>query len=789
MSEVTIHKTVAAPIAPRGVSSSIRVKLFWLRCRLAMWFLADGLSRLLLLLALLAVFDIWLDWTFRMDVPQRAIMLVLMLGGLGWVAYWKLVRPFTKSLTDDALILEIEDANAQLGESLISSVQFSRMSDDQFRGVSKPLVEATIEQGNRAAEDVSFGRTMNGKWFLINLGLLLLGAFVVIVGVMGVARSEKLGIWFRRDVLLANEHWPQKVFLAVEGVNDDGTIVMLRNETTTQYVALEPQSEGSPSEVFLDIKQSRGDTSLTMHPVEDLGGTRFDAKFEDTIDEFQFRARWRDTPTPLLSFTLFGTQRNWFYPLFNDVSTDWVSVKLVDQPDVKTLQLKVTAPQYAGGATQTLPPGKGPYYLLKGSALDIEGVANKPLSKAELRFAGQLKAMSISGEDRISASIPAGELAPGKFSIYLTDRGGLAAKRPVSFAINIREDRPPRLRAELVGVTGMVVPKAIVPFKCRVTDEYGINDVFLNYLWQGIGQDAPSAAGDVRFDQLQDLLGDKQLSFEDAFDLESLQLPTGISLRFRLKATDNDDITPDKEPGETPEFLLRIVTEDELRTDLLRREKEQRQAFERLMKDQEELRTDTEALQATVAGSDDYNAEQKQELMKIQRQQKLIATNIANVARVMEGMMAEIFNNRLEDEGGPLERRLVRRIIDPMMELSDTAVPVAVQHLDRSRRLSAEAAERDQALGEAVEQQIKIIDSMREILIHMVKVEGYQEAVNLLYQIEKAQSEVREKTEEERQRRIRELLEKGGEAEPVTPNPDGEDGAEPKPPAADPKPE
>ena len=51
---------------------------------------------------------------------------------------------------------------------------------------------------------------------------------------------------------------------------------------------------------------------------------------------------------------------------------------------------------------------------------------------------------------------------------------------------------------------------------------------------------------------------------------------------------------------------------------------------------------------------------------------------------------------------------------------------------------------------------------MNEILTHMVKSEGFQEAVNLLYEIQKMQTDVHLQTDKERQERIRKILEGSG---------------------------
>src|SRR5205814_9528029 len=136
----------------------------------------------------------------------------------------------------------------------------------------------------------------------------------------------------------------------------------------------------------------------------------------------------------------------------------------------------------------------------------------------------------------------------------------------------------------------------------------------------------------LTFDQLKDqLTAEKvgqtsrlpELAFDDVIELAPLKIPTGTGLSFRFEAADNDDISGPN-TGRSSEFLVRIVTEEELRTDLLRREKEQRQEFERLLKNQEDLLTDSRAFEAAVKGQPNLTAEQKDQLMGYHKRQKLV---------------------------------------------------------------------------------------------------------------------------------------------------------------------
>jgi hypothetical protein len=317
----------------------------------------------------------------------------------------------------------------------------------------------------------------------------------------------------------------------------------------------------------------------------------------------------------------------------------------------------------------------------------------------------------------------------------------------------------------LIGVSGMVVAKARVPFTCRVTDDFGITLAEVRYHWRGDDAAQSDGKGTLPFEQLKGEYGKNELAFEDAIELEPLAIPTGTGFNFHFAAADNNDVGGPT-VGKSADLLLRVVTEEELRTDLLRREKEQRQEFERLTKNEEELLTDCRALLAGVKGAEDLTPQQKDQLMQYQKRQKLIGQNTGAIAERFASIVIEVQNNRLEEEGGRLQTRLENDIILPMREVAEQMVPEAMQLLDRTRRQAAETTDRDEALGEAIARQQAIVDKMQEILRHMVKSEGFQEAVNLLYEIQKVQTDVHEQTNRERQERIKRILEGSGNPQP-----------------------
>src|SRR3954468_14590714 len=163
-------------------TAGVVARLARLRSQVEVWFWVEGLVRVLwLALALFAV-DLALDWLFRMDRAQRVVMLALMLGALGWAVICWLVRPLSATLTDDALALQVEQANERLGQGLISALQLSRIDDVPSRGMSPLLVRQAVRSGLQLAQEISFANVIDYERFWRN-GVLLLVAAVLVGGI------------------------------------------------------------------------------------------------------------------------------------------------------------------------------------------------------------------------------------------------------------------------------------------------------------------------------------------------------------------------------------------------------------------------------------------------------------------------------------------------------------------------------------------------------------------------------------------------------------------------------
>lgn len=701
------------------------------------------MARSLWLILGMAAADLLLDWLFRMDIGQRAVLLAIMLLVVMWASYRWIVQPLVTTVSNDALALRVEAANPRLGQALITALQLSRLGDGAPKGASPLLVRQAINSGIKVAEEISFGNILESRRFLRNCFLLAAAICCWLVVAAAAPFASPVRIWFSRNILLSRATWPQKTYLTIERLNSNRIVVFPRGADWTQVVSVSPNSIVIPDAIYLDVRnvgnrQSR--PSLVMQRIDER---QFEAAFTSVNEPFEFRARG------------------------GDAVTEWVRVELDDPPAFRELKIIVAPPSYTGQLPEELVPGQSSYQVLHGSSLRILAIPNKPLATAALVHGDTrwpLSSDDSTRSSRLVADVSSTELRDGPYLIQLVDQLGLAANA-AEFGLRWQIDHPPDVKAKLNGTGQIILPQAQVPFACEASDDYGLTSLNAVLRWNQNGSDdelqkhSVSLSKPDEFGEPGKPTSNRQWSSAGAIDLEALKLPPGTNLMLKFESTDNNNVTGPS-TGRSTEFFLRIVTPEEFRGDLLRREMLQRQELEQLWKSQDDLLTDSRALAAATNSTSFAGDERQTQLYRIFRSQKTIGQRIGSLADRIVGLADEVRNSRLPDEGQRLHNRLAHEIAEPLR--ATTAEILELVHtLDRSRQVVIAGNKPD--FTDIITQQSDIVAQMKRVLDHMTSSENYQEVIDLLHEIQKAQTDVHKQTIQAREERIRRILEGSGQ--------------------------
>ena len=710
MSSVTSNTSTPQAIANQLAS---------LRRQLMSWLTIHGAARWLAIVIGIVLVDILIDRTFQMDRPQRMIMLVVMLATAAWFLFTKVIRPLLFQTTDDALVAQIERQDPHNKQQILSAIQLSREPDLAKTGTSRALVDATVAAGIEKAGAIDFSAALDSRQNQKDRGLLYLSGAAIAILVIGVLATSFLGTWFSRNVMLSSAQWPQPTYLTIAGA-EDGKMVLPLGSRHKQIVTITEDSAVTDVNVNLEVEGATG--NRTIYPMAATG--KLDGRervFEINVtDEFRFRASTG-----------------------NSIQTDWVEVTCVQPPAVVDLELQIIAPPYAQ-IPPTLLTGSGPFAVLEGSQLTVKATSNKSLASAELMAAGVSVPMPVSGDDQqqMKITVPGSPGAPenltgGEYLLKLTDQTGLENIRRSKFVITLKEDQPPKIRADLLGISGLVTTRAILPMSFQAADDYGLNQLFFDCRWRQ-SEDDPVQSKPVYFDGLPNQRPVQSAKDVGVLELEPLNLQQGTSLTLTLNVEDtrpsNPNVTASKE------FLLRIVSDEELRSDLLRREIEQRKSFEQIYQAQQELMSDVQIVAATspAEGADleKFNQQREAKLISMIRDQKGIGTSVDRIANRFEDFLVEVKNNRLdeaENELAPsqrIETRFDERIIRPLREMDQNLISIANRNMDNCRRLANDSVTLNEAADQTVAVQQQILETMRTILGAMNNSENFQEIIN-----------------------------------------------------------
>ena len=720
MSQATIQRKIPKAIARR---------LSALRMRLKQWVLVHGVGRwLMIALGVLAV-DMLLDRVFKMDFAQRLIMLFVMAITIGLFFVWRVLKPLGKKTSDDALLHQIGTQYPELNESLISSAQLSRESDFESRGVSEQLAEATIAEGVRQAEKVDIGKVINGAEHGKNLTILAVCGLLSLGLAIGITQTNFLKTWFNRNILLTNDQWPQSTYLEIVGA-EDGKLVLPRGVDHRQLVRITEDSRRSEVAVSLEIEGANGRTIHKMKQTGKNEGREHSLMIHNVSSELRMRASGGDD------------------------TTDWVQVSLVEPPAVTEIQLTTKSPDYTRLDPLVL-EGTGPHRVLLGSQLSVQALVNKPLQNCQLRMGGQEFDLKPTAENPLVYQLmlppDGGQLQGGQYEFSLTDKTGLGNIRASKFTIKIKEDTPPKIRASLLGISGLVVPRALVPVSYSASDDYGLSSLFFDCNWKDgiVSDDKPPRNQLVAISNFKSSEKiQSEVETVSVLELEQLKLQPDTSFRFSVNAHDNRP--QESNTASSTEFLLRVVTEETLRADLLRREKEQRTAFEQAYNSQLELITNLQAVEART--SDSLTAEQfaetrSNELIGLSRDQKVIGTSADAIATRFEEFLVEVKNNRLDEaeaeyEGQTIEKRFDKGIVQPIRQMDSELISLASRNLDNCRRLVTDQAQLRDSVDQTVKVQQEILERMKTILDAMADSENFQAIVNDLLEVKERQKQI-----------------------------------------------
>ena len=712
--------------------AEIRGKLGALRVAISMRLAMEGLAWTVLALVAMVFVTLAFDYFLRLERPLRVLIAALAAAGVLAVIWKQLTVPLRVPMTAPALALLVEQRFGQLGDRLISAVQFSEFAEAQFLGISRAMIARTAAEANDLAEPLRFQDVINRRglfrtWSLAGCALGLLLGF-------GILQGDILSRWFSRNVLFSDVPWPQETYLTVRG--EPANFTVLRGDDLTVVVDVEPRSMVVPDHVTLHARYAAiGRTEERIDPDAE-NPHRFVKVFAAVPEEFEFHVTGGDD------------RRDARNPH---------RVVLIDPPAVRKVRFTVRHPSYMKRARPVdVPGGSGALGVPVGANVVVKAESNKPLRSAAILLDDKMVSPmrpqigadgkpDLTGMRHVGSFEVSGANKPVTkiLRFALTDVDGHSSRRGAKYMIQLQPDHRPTVDLKKLRIGVRISPRAVLPLHVRVRDDHGIATAEVLVRRSGDANDAntqpvtlPTEVG-------------RELDVQKEFDLEPLRPKPGSTIYVTARSADTlPRSLGGPNVGESASLSFTVVRSEDLMGEFVRRQKEIRLEFVQALALQESARAKTAGAKRIFAGGK-VEAEARRLLLASSGLQQSVGLEVAKAADGLDDIVEEMKNNRI---GTKTEREQIRGgIVKPLRQLGEPIRKVTGSI--RATKAVKDAGELKQQ-AEAIEEiQRDVFKQMDDILQRMAKLESKQELANKLRLIigwsEKLLKSIKKKQEDE----------------------------------------
>ncbi|MEX2287441.1 MAG: hypothetical protein WD648_10150, partial [Planctomycetaceae bacterium] len=452
------------------------------------------------------------DLAFNLSPHARLTLLVAHSLIAAAAVAWLILRPLFRRLRSEDLAAVVETAFPQLGERLISTIEFSDpATPDEQKGsalMREELLRQTVESSQALDFASSVAPVRSLRLFTYGaVGVLLLVVpFVFSPGVYGLLWSRLLTPWGNFDSA-------GNLMFVVE----DGDRVVARGDDVT--IRARPRWRHVAVELTEPVWLVRGGP-----------GPEQDAR----------RMEW-DAATGTFATTIAHVLSSFEFSVSSGRSRSrGYHVEVLDAPEIAELTLQVEPPAYTGRVAERHDGALGEIPIFERSKLKFHVGFNKTVAEGRLEWLDGRDLVDAKGsrskmplalaEDGLSGTLDVEATRGGPFALHLADEHDLHNRRHPPRAIRLVHDEPPRLQLAGSDEPAQARPGEKVRVAAEAFDDVAVEGLELHA--QILGGDNTIIAADAS------KLGTGRVQHDFLLDLDAFKLSQGAVLTYRVRAVD-----------------------------------------------------------------------------------------------------------------------------------------------------------------------------------------------------------------------------------------------------------
>lgn len=737
------------------------------RRRTRWWVWVESLAWIAVAAAALFWGTLLVDWLVEPPAWARFAAVVAGGAGLAWIIWAKLADRLAAPLSDASLALLVERCVPRCGDSLTTAVA---LADREARAADGEAAlfatDPELATRTRAAADALavtvdpatlFRSRRLAAWAVAGV------AAVASVVTLTAARGDIAGLWVRRMTLLADEPWPRRVTLAVEGFTEGRRLVA--RGSAAEIVVHAQAAAGPPEVVELRMRGADGWRSQRMGT---RGGVRpagqtFVHTLERVVGDLELEIRGGDARLRDLRLVvaeppaLAGIEIEYEPPAYlGSGSRPAAAARVIRIPRGARVRLAcrstkpLSAARLVAHAAGSTASGRGVRVDGDGGRPDAAGGGAMAGGDAAVpRVVAELATPSGGARaNELIADLPSLD-ADLAVALELTDVTGLHNLEPIEFLLSAVADERPQVMLTPRGAPAAITPAGRLLLAGSLADDHGLAeadvelDVAVTPGSTGMPATPATAEGGAAPLRLPIPLATAAAPLVEftperphVVELAPHALAPGSRVSFTATARDGCTLEGGPNEGRGETWTLDVVTPDALRALLDAREILLRRRFESAIDDMAQAR-------ARLAAPDAADGEVDPAVACAEAAART-AGEAADIAESFRGIRLELdANDMLSPE---VDERLVAQIADPLASLATRDLPA----LDRACRTVP--------VSEAGARADVVLARLRAVLARMIELESYNQLVERLRDVIRLQEQIRTDTLEEQKRRGRAAL-------------------------------
>lgn len=585
--------------------------------------------------------------TLRLTLLVAALLFLLLSGlYLLWRPLTALLRPHEPSL--NSIALRLGSAYPGLQDRLANALQLAALPQKERAALSSGLLAASAASIASYLAQLDFSRHLDRTALRRGSRRLLLAGGMALLIVAIMPRTMALGL---ERVLYPNRDLARQFAHIFQVLPGDravlrGEAVTIRAWTGAVVVGdLQIEIDRFGRRETLPMTRSQNDTFRYLIPA--------------LRDSLYYRIRYQKA-----------------------VSARYL-LRAVDLPMVRSLRLRLKPPAYSGAEPYLLEENIGDVTALKGTSIEWQGEANKPLATGQLLFSsGRRLPLAVTGR-HLTTSFPL--LNDEEYYSELRDHEGLESDKPITWRLRLLIDQPPMVRLLSPGRDVDLREDMLLPLLIQAQDDYGVARMFLHYQVTGEAETTPDSS---RFTAAELKLGAPprplwNLSYNWNLS-DSPLLPTEV-LHYYVQVFDNDLVSGPKQ-ARTEIFRARFPSIYELFQEVNDSQDETIAGMQENLERNREMVKKVEELAQQMQRADELSWQKKQEIDETMQQQRELQQNLRELAERLDEVVERMEENRLLSAETMRKyeelQELYREIMTPELRQAMEKVAEAMEKMD-----------------------------------------------------------------------------------------------------------